>query len=172
MDFAEKSCQRPNPDRFFFSRGNPVVDKATKLIEANPRRTQDISTSERFRERCRIWYEEACWGIQTVDETCFSCITTAPVFTVSEVCCFLQINMNLGRISRRIHWNLGQAACQAPLWIPNMIWVFGQAHFVIWPRAFCSTTSRRRFTSWSTWAEMVGPGWALHQFWHTGKVTV
>ena len=45
MDFAEKSCQRPNPDRFFFSRGNPVVDKATKLIEANPRRTQDISTS-------------------------------------------------------------------------------------------------------------------------------
>lgn len=31
-------------DRFFWSRGNPVVDKATKLIEANPFRTQSIST--------------------------------------------------------------------------------------------------------------------------------
>ena len=39
--FWEKRCQW---DRFFWSRGNPVVDKATKLIEANPFRTQSIST--------------------------------------------------------------------------------------------------------------------------------
>jgi hypothetical protein len=51
----------------------------------------------------------------------------------------------------RIHWNHPK--------IRGVFDVFGQSHFVIWPRAFCSTTWRRRFTSWSTstylgWARM------------------
>ena len=73
--------------------------------------------------------------------------------------------MNLGRISRISHVScsklqetpenpLESSKPSTPCGVGSVDDRFGsQARFVTWPRAFCSMTWRRRFTSWSSWAE-------------------